>query len=127
MHQFTWYKTPGGYKKSESNVLKYKPLTADCLMQEFVIIAYDGTDSEALQRRMQVREAHLAIVRKLKSTGNFIEGGAMLDENGNMNGSVAFVAFPSRSDLDAWLQNDPYVIEGVWKKIEIKPFRCAKL
>ena len=95
--------------------------------QQFVIIAYDGTDEGALQRRMRVREAHLENVRKMKTDGSFIEGGAMLNENGQMIGSVVFVTFPSRTELDAWLSADPYVTGGVWQNIEVKPFRCVKL
>ncbi|QHT66732.1 hypothetical protein GXP67_08695 [Rhodocytophaga rosea] len=99
----------------------------DSSLQQYVIIAYDGTDVDALQRRFAVRDKHLETVRKLKAEGRFIEGGAILDENGKMTGSVAFVAFPSRTELDTWLNNDPYVTGNVWQKIEIKPFRCVTL
>ena len=99
----------------------------DTSSQQFVIIAYDGTDADALQRRLAVREKHLETVRKLKADGRFIEGGAILDEQGKMIGSVVFVTFPSRAELDTWLNNDPYVTGKVWQKIEIKPFRCVIL
>ena len=95
--------------------------------QQYVLIAYDGTDADALNRRMAARPAHLENTRKLKADGHFIEGGAMLDENGRMTGSVVIVAFPSRAELDTWLHNDPYVTGNVWQKIEIKPFRCVQL
>jgi uncharacterized protein YciI len=35
--------------------------------------------------------------------------------------------FPDRQSLDASLQNEPYFTERVWKNIEIRPFRIAKL
>lgn len=94
-------------------------------LQQFVVIAYDGTDGDALNRRLAVREAHLENTRKLKAKGNFVEGGAMLNDQGNMIGSVVIVGFPSRNELDLWLKNDPYVTGNVWQKIEVKPFRCA--
>ena len=94
-------------------------------LQQYVIIAYDGTDADALDRRLAVREAHLENTRKLKAAGNFIEGGAMLDDQGKMIGSVVIVGFPSRNELDIWLNNDPYVTGNVWQKIEIQSFRCA--
>ncbi len=94
---------------------------------QYVIIAYDGTDVEALNRRIAARPAHLENTRKLKKDGHFIEGGAILDDNGKMTGSVVFVTFASRTELDEWLQNDPYVKGNVWQKIEIKPFRCVQL
>jgi uncharacterized protein YciI len=95
--------------------------------QQYVIIAYDGTDAQAVDRRMAARPAHLENTRKLKADGHFIEGGAMLDDNGRMIGSVVFVTFASRHDLDQWLYNDPYVTGKVWQKIEINPFRCVQL
>lgn len=94
---------------------------------QYVLIAYDGTDADALNRRMAARPAHLENTRKLKADGHFIEGGAILDENGRMTGSVVLVTFPSREDLDKWLYNDPYVTGNVWQKIEVKSFRCVQL
>ena len=37
---------------------------------QFIIIAYDGKDSEAVMRRKKVREQHLEGVRKLKEKKN---------------------------------------------------------
>ena len=54
-----------------------------------------------------------------------LTGGAILDDDGRMVGSVALVDFPSREDLDRWLATDPYVTEGVWRHIEVRPFRVA--
>jgi uncharacterized protein len=99
----------------------------DSPSQQYVIIAYDGTDADALQRRLAVREKHLETVSKLKADGHFIEGGAILDEQGKMTGSVVFVNFPSRAALDIWLNNDPYVTGNVWQKIDVQPFRCVTL
>jgi uncharacterized protein YciI len=33
--------------------------------------------------------------------------------------------FPSREELDAWLDGDPYVTGGVWQEVEVAPFRVA--
>ena len=52
-------------------------------------------------------------------------GGAILDEAGDMIGSMPLVDFPGRDDLDAWLTRDPYVTDGVWQQIEVHPFRTA--
>ena len=50
---------------------------------QFLIVAHDGTDDEALDRRMAVREAHLEGARKRAASGMTILGGAMLDDDGN--------------------------------------------
>ena len=94
---------------------------------QFLIIAQDGTDEGALDRRMAARDAHLIGARAMKANGSMIVGGAILDDDGRMVGSSCIVEFPDRAAVDAWLAADPYVTEGVWQKIEVKPFRCAPL
>jgi uncharacterized protein YciI len=92
---------------------------------QFVVIAYDGTDAEAPERRQKVREAHLEGARLLKNSGAILTGGAMLDESGAVTGSVVIDDFESRAALDAWLALDPYVTGNVWRGIGVHPFRVA--
>ena len=94
---------------------------------QFLIIAHDGTDEGALDRRMAVREAHLVGARAMKADGSMIVGGAILDDDGRMVGSSCIVEFPDRAAVDSWLATDPYVTGDVWRKIEVRPFRCAQL
>ena len=94
---------------------------------QFLLIAYDGTDAEAPERRMKVRQDHLNKIELLKQSGGFLFGGAILSDDGNMIGSMIVYEFPDRQSLDALLKEEPYVTEGVWKKIEIKPFRHARI
>ena len=94
-------------------------------MTQYVIIARDGSDLTALNRRMDARPAHLAGARELKENNHFILGGAMLDENGNMAGSVMIVQFENEEKLNEWYDNEPYIKQNVWQSIEIKPFRIA--
>ncbi len=93
---------------------------------DFLIVAYDGTDMEAPSRRLKVREAHLQYARLMKEQGRLIEGGAILDEQGNMIGSTLLMRFDSRTALDQWLSQDPYKTGNVWVNIEIKPIRLVK-
>jgi uncharacterized protein YciI len=94
---------------------------------QFLLIAYDGTDPEALQRRMKVRGLHFEKIGTLKKKGEFLAGGAILNEKGDMIGSMIVYEFPDRKSLDNKLKDEPYITEGVWKQIEIKPFRLAKI
>ena len=94
-------------------------------MLQYVIIAQDGTDSEALHRRMNIRPVHLNGARQLKDNNNFILGGATLDEKGNMNGSVMIVQFETEAEMKYWYEHEPYITGNVWKTIELKPFRVA--
>lgn len=96
-------------------------------MQQYVIIARDGTDEAALDRRMKVRPDHFATARELKSKNQFVTGGAMLDEAGKMSGSVIIVQFETEDELNDWLSQEPYLTGKVWQQVEIRPFRVADI
>tara|TARA_B100000315_G_scaffold243102_1_gene266095 strand:- start:2279 stop:2569 length:291 start_codon:yes stop_codon:yes gene_type:complete len=92
---------------------------------EFLVMAYDGKDGEAKMRRLRARSAHLNNIAVLKETGEFINGGAILNDQGDMIGSTLYLNFESRSELDRWLQSDPYVIGGVWIDVNVMPIRLV--
>ena len=45
--------------------------------------------------------------------GHFLMGSALLNDNGDMCGSVMIVDYPSRAELDTWLKVEPYIIGNV--------------
>ncbi len=92
-----------------------------------LVIARDGTDAEALNRRLAVREAHLESIRPRKRAGELLVGGAILDDSEKMIGSAMVVDFPDRAALQAWIDSDPYSKGNVWQKFEIYPMRVANL
>lgn len=94
---------------------------------QFIITAYDGTDKNALERRLTAREEHLQGVEKRFKEGEHLYGGAILDDEGKMIGSMMVVEYPSREELDQWLKVEPYVTENVWQKIGVKPCRIAPI
>ncbi|HWG77905.1 MAG TPA: YciI family protein [Steroidobacteraceae bacterium] len=94
---------------------------------QFLVVAYDGTDPESGQRRLRAREAHLAAAARLKAQGQLAIGGAILDDAGAMIGSALIFDFPDRETLDSYLATDPYVVQKVWQRIEVRPFRTASL
>ncbi|MCB4824014.1 YciI family protein [Roseicella aerolata] len=93
-----------------------------------VIIARDGTDPGAQDRRLSVREAHLARVRPMAADGTLAIGGAILDEAGQrMVGSVAVIARDTDEGARAWMAEDPYVTAGVWQETTLYGTRFAPL
>ncbi len=94
---------------------------------QYIVTAYDGTDEHSVDRRLAAREAHLKSVEKRVQEGQHLYGAALLDEGGRMIGSVMVVDFPSREELDQWLEVEPYVTEKVWQKIDIQPCQVAPL
>ena len=94
---------------------------------QYVIHAYDHTDADAPDRRMTVRPAHLDYVRQLKANGQYVLGGALLDPDGRMIGSVLILDLETDGQLTHYLNTDPYIVWGVWDKIDVKPFRPAQV
>ncbi len=90
-------------------------------MPQFIVIGKDATDAEAPARRAAARDAHIKMVEEKHAKGEQLMGAAMLDDDGNMIGSVMTVDFPSREALDEWLAAEPYVLQKVWQNIEIIP------
>ncbi|UFH53075.1 YciI family protein [Spirosoma sp. KNUC1025] len=91
----------------------------------YVIHAYDYKDADALDRRMRARPDHFDYVRLLKQKGQFILGGALLSPDGKMIGSMLLLEMESQEHLQHYLQTDPYIVQGVWEKVDVKPFRQA--
>ena len=83
---------------------------------QFVIKAYDGEGM--LEKRMEARPRHLEGMKALGK--RIIVAGGLLDDEGRMKGSALVLEFPDRAALDEYLKNEPYVVEGVWRKIEVE-------
>lgn len=94
-------------------------------MQQYILHAWDGTDEQAVERRMSNRPAHFDNARKLKANGNFVTGGAMLNDEGQMIGSMMVVQFETKEQLQQWMDKEPYITGKVWEKIDIRPFKVA--
>ena len=92
---------------------------------QFAIIARDATDKEALDRRMKARPDHIKLFQTNLAAGKNILGGAILNDDEQMCGSIMIVDFPDRVSLDEWLNKDPYVTGHVWENIEILSFKVA--
>lgn len=85
---------------------------------QFMVLAYDGTDEHALERRMAVREAHLKNGEALYEAGRWLYAAGIVDDDGRMIGSMIFCDFESREEMKKeWLDSEPYITGDVWKTI----------
>ncbi len=89
---------------------------------QFIVIGKDGEDSEAMNRRLASRDAHLKLGDEMEAAGNRWYGAAILDDDGKMTGSMAVMDFPSEQELSDWLKREPYVVGDVWQTLEI--YKC---
>jgi uncharacterized protein YciI len=95
-------------------------------MPQFLILADDYKDAEALNRRLSVREHHLKRMQSEKAEGRFVIGGAKLNE-GKMVGSMLVVNLDDEEAVKKWINIDPYITGKVWENVQILPFRIAEI
>lgn len=88
----------------------------------FLINAPDYPD--ALERRMATRQAHLDALAALKAEGKVLYAAALLNDNGDMVGSVLVMDLPDRAAVDAWLAGEPYILQNVWDKDRLTVHAC---
>ncbi|MCK5127880.1 MAG: hypothetical protein KAR42_16605 [candidate division Zixibacteria bacterium] len=98
---------------------------------QFVVIAYDGTDEQALERRMAVREEHIKKGKELFEAGKWLYAAGILDDDGQMVGSMIICDYESKEQMHSeWLESEPYITGDVWKTLlidrtAVAPF-CGK-
>ena len=83
----------------------------------YVIIGHDAPDGP--QKRPAVRPAHLEHLRPLSEAGRVTLAGPFLDRTG----SLIVVEADSLAEVWALVARDPYVTEGVFNRVEVKPFQ----
>jgi uncharacterized protein len=93
----------------------------------YLIMAYDAPDEKAPERRLAARGQHLASIAELKSEGKALYGAALLDDSGNMIGSMLIVDFSSEEDLRQYLASEPYITGHVWEQVEVKSCRVPDI
>lgn len=91
----------------------------------YIVIAHDGSDADALERRLAAREAHLAACRRLQEDGVLHVGGAILDASERMIGSALLVEVEDEAELTELLEADPYRRGDVWRRFDVWPFKRA--
>ena len=82
----------------------------------FVIIGHDAPD--AREKRPQHRPAHLRHLEPLSQAGKVVLAGPFTDGSG----SLIIVDLPSREAVWEVVSRDPYVINGIFNRVEVKPF-----
>ncbi|HYA36381.1 MAG TPA: YciI family protein [Candidatus Binataceae bacterium] len=83
----------------------------------FVVIGHDGPNGAAL--RPKVRPSHLDKWRPLANAGRIVIGGPFTDGSGSM----VVADFASQAEAEAFARSDPYLTEGVFERVEVRPYR----
>lgn len=93
----------------------------------YVIFSQDVENS--LEKRMSVRDRHLARLVQLQEEGRLLVAGPMpaIDSDNpgeaGFTGSTVIAEFNSLDDAQSWAEADPYIEAGVYDKVIVKPFK----
>ncbi|WP_424810441.1 YciI family protein [Roseococcus sp. YIM B11640] len=93
----------------------------------YAIIAWDGTDKDALDRRMAVRDRHIAVITRWAEQGRLSLGFPTFRADGSVAGSIMILGEEDEVGAKEYLQEEPFAREGVWQSYEARPFRIAPL
>jgi uncharacterized protein len=94
-----------------------------------MLYAILGEDAPAsLEKRAAARPAHLKRINALIADGRLILAGPhpAIDSPdpgpAGMSGSLIVGEFDSLEEARAWIDADPYVTQGVFARVSVKPF-----
>ena len=95
-------------------------------MPLYMILGADAPDS--LPKRRAVRPKHLERMNVLKDAGRLVLAGPLpaIDSPdpgpAGFTGSLIVAEFESQEAARTWINADPYVTEGVFKSVDVRPF-----
>ena len=97
-----------------------------------MLYAFISQDVEnSLEKRLSVREQHIARLNALKDEGRLIIAGPhpAIDSNdpgdAGFTGSLIVAEFESLSAAQTWADSDPYIDAGVYENVIVKPFKLV--
>ena len=93
----------------------------------YAIISEDVENS--LEKRMAVRPAHVARLKKLQSEARLILAGphpaieSSEPGDAGFSGSLVIAEFGSQAAAQEWADADPYIASGAYARVIVKPFK----
>lgn len=79
------------------------------------------------EKRLKARPAHLSRLEQLQEEGRLILAGpfpaADCSDAGEVSGSLIVAEFDSIEAAAQWANDDPYVLDAIFGRVEVKPFR----
>ncbi|MBU2926496.1 YciI family protein [Colwellia sp. 4_MG-2023] len=92
-------------------------------------LIYSEDVSNSLEKRLSVRELHLARLSTLQSEGRLLVAGPCpaIDSNdpgaAGFTGSLIIAEFDDLTAAQQWADADPYIAAGVYEKVTVKPYK----
>ncbi|WP_435979045.1 YciI family protein [Psychrobacter sp. DM4] len=91
-------------------------------MALFAIIGHDVANSH--EQRLITRAEHIARLQSLDSEQRLIIAGPTPIEHGSdsMSGSLIIADFDTLKDAQTWVDAEPYLRDGVYSHVDVRPF-----
>ena len=92
-------------------------------------VIYSEDVDNSLEKRLSVRDKHLARLKDMQDQGRLIIAGPCpaidSDDPGSagFTGSLLVLEFETLADAQSWADADPYMSAGVYKKVTVKPYK----
>ena len=92
-------------------------------------LIYSEDVENSLEKRLAVRDQHLARLSHLQDQGRLFIAGPCpaIDSNdpgeAGFTGSLIVAEFDNLTQAQAWADVDPYITAGVYKKVTVKPYK----
>jgi uncharacterized protein YciI len=93
----------------------------------YMILGEDVPNS--MEKRAAARPSHLARVQEIVDSGRMVLAGPLPNIDSpdpgpaGMGGSLIVAEFESLEAATTWIESDPYVTQGVFARVSVKPFK----
>ncbi|KAK9765911.1 hypothetical protein K7432_005379 [Basidiobolus ranarum] len=98
--------------------------------KQYLVIAKDFIDAEAISRRLATRETHLDRCRDLHKQNKILVVGALRSDDsdyGKMLGSCHIYEAKNVEEVKKIISQDPYIDARVWEDVKIIPLKLVSL
>ena len=92
-------------------------------------VIYGEDIPNSMEKRSAARPAHLKRVQEIIDAGRVVLAGPLPNIDSpdpgpaGMGGSLIVAEFESLDAAKAWIDADPYVTQGVFARVTVKPFK----
>lgn len=87
----------------------------------YYALIYETVD-DYVARRAEFREMHLRMAREVRERGDLVLAGAFEDP---VDRALLIFRVDDKSKIEEFVRNDPYVVNGLVKKWEMRPWRVV--
>ncbi|KAK9711439.1 hypothetical protein K7432_007830 [Basidiobolus ranarum] len=98
--------------------------------KQYLVIAKDFIDEEAISRRLATRDKHLIRCRSLYKEERMLAAGALKSDDsdyGKMLGSCHIYEAENIEQVKELISQDPYISGRVWEDVKIMPLALVDL